>query len=77
MELRAGWALGDVTDGPEGALEGYAAIKDLKKKKKKATLPSISDLTEEFSVPGRLIFSVRRVIFNGSVEHAILMQVFL
>lgn len=45
--------------------------------KKKPTLSSISDLTEELSVPGSLISSLRRMIFNGSVEHEILKQLFL
>lgn len=64
-----------VTDGPEEALEGYAAIKDLKKKNPPCLPFQIS--LKSSSVPGRLIFSLRTMIFNGSVEHAILTQVFL
>lgn len=63
-----------VTDGPEEALEGYAAIKDFFFNP--PCLPFQISLKSS-SVPRRLIFSLRRMIFNGSVEHAILMQVFL
>ena len=64
-----------VTDGPQETVEGYAAIKD-EEKKNPPCLPFQISL-KSFSVPGRLIFSPRRMIFNGSVEHAILTQVFL
>lgn len=50
-----------VTDGPEEALEGYAAIKDFFFK---STLSSISDLTEEFFCTQKTYFQSEKNDFQ-------------
>ena len=60
------------TYGPEGTLEDYNAIKDLKKKN-----PPCLPLRVRESLTLEDLFSLRTMGFNGSVEHAIPTQVFL
>lgn len=61
--MEAGEALDKFTDGPDETLEGHAAIKDFKKKKIPPCLAFQISLKSS-SVPGRLIFSLRRMIFQ-------------